>query len=105
MRDIHGREAMPGDLIRIYHYRDRSTGRKCVMHKLLVLVDEKLNATPDGTYLYAVDVIDIWKKVNLQTASRCRLDSCGSFEIIDGPSHRVNGDLQTWYERPKVSQE
>ena len=104
IRDVHGREARPGDLIRVYHYRDRSTRRKCYMHKLLALVTDDLEVAKHGTHLFAVDVADIWKHVSLQSAHKCLLSICGPFEIIDGLSSRVEGNLQTWYERPKVKE-
>lgn len=101
-RDMHGREVQPGDLIRIYHYKDARTGRKCYMYKIVVLVTDSLQVSKAGTYLFCVDVVDIWERVSLDRAHKARLDAVGEFEIIDGPSRRVNGELETWYEREKV---
>jgi hypothetical protein len=71
------------------------------MHKLVVFVDDNVSVTRHGKHLYCVDVADIWKSGSLQRAHKCRLDSVGEFEILDGLSRGVSGNLQTWYERPK----
>lgn len=100
--DINGRPVRPGDLIRIYHYRDYRTCRHCYMHKLVVLVDDDLEVSPTGEYLYAVDILDVWRKNSLDDAHKHKMEAGDEFEIIDGMSRRVDGNLQTWYERPRV---
>lgn len=99
--DIHGREVKPGDLIRVYHFTARNR-RKCYMHKLVVLVDDELNIRKTGTHLYGVDVADIWKTGSLDSAHKYRLEGNGEFEIIDGLSFLLSGELETWWERKKV---
>jgi len=99
MRDMHGREVKAGDLIRVNHYIDARTGRKCYIHKLIVLADDDSQIVENGKHLYAVDVIDIACRGSLDKAFKCRLDVCNpaGFEIIDGPMI----GRETWYERPK----
>lgn len=97
MVDIHGREIKVGDLIRVPHFRTRRK-RVVYMHKLVVSVDKDFNIVRDGDYLYAVDVADIARKLDLQKAFKCRLESCGECEIIDCQSNL--NDL--WWERPKM---
>jgi hypothetical protein len=101
IRDIHGREVKPGDLIRVYHYTNRRR-RKCYMHKLVVLVDDKLNICKTGTHLYGVDVADIWKTGILNAAHKYPMEGNGPFEIIDGLSFLQSGNLECWWERKKV---
>lgn len=105
MKDKHGREIMPGDLIRVFHYRDRRTGRKCFMHKLVVRVSDDHRITNEGPHLFAVDVVDIWQQNSFDAAHKCRLDVVGeSVEIIDGALSRRNGvvgELVCWYERDR----
>lgn len=102
IHDINGRPVMPGDLIRIFHYRDYRTGRKCYMYQLVVAVDDRMQITQDGKHLYCVSVHSIWRKRSIDLASKCSIKVIDSFEIIDGPSVVYGNDMQTWYERPRV---
>jgi len=102
--DRNGREIIPGDLIRVFHYKDARTKRLVYMHKLVVLCNEKREADPDGQWLYGVDVLGIGRK-GMDLAHRFLLTSeemCGDREIIDGLVWRSpeNG-LFCWYERPR----
>ena len=102
LRDVNGREVMAGDLIRVPHYRDRSTRRKCFMHKLVARCDDKFRLQGDGDYMIAIDVGDIWRAMSVEQAHSCRVDVLGEFEIIDGLARKqADETFQTWYERPK----
>lgn len=105
MHDIRGREVKAGDLIRIPHYVDRRTKRKCYMYKLVVGITSDRIISEHGDLVACVDVTDIWEKKSLDKAHQCPLSVCEEFEIIDGLSEtKATGELETWYERPKVKE-
>lgn len=97
MRDINGREVRNGDLIKIFHYIDARTKRKCYMYKIVARVNGALKIASDGQHLFAVCVREIGKYGDISRAHKCRLDVCGEFEIIDG----IMVGNETWYEREK----
>jgi len=102
LRDKHGRDIRAGDLIRVYHYKDGRTGRKCYMHKLVARCDDKYRLRGDGEFMIAIDVTDIWRAMSVEHAHSCRVDVLGVVEIIDGLARKQDdGTLQTWHERPK----
>lgn len=97
--DIKGREIKAGDLVKVLHFVAARRRKRIYMHKLVVRVDEKLNITPDGKLLYAVGVVDIYRKGSLDKAHKCPLDWLGECEIIDGGT--VDGNDLFW-ERQRV---
>lgn len=93
MRDIHGREVQPGDLIRIYHFTAANRRRRVYMHKLIREVDGFLRAF-DTTHI----------ALQREKPHSCDLRGI-EFEIIDGPSNRSpDGQLMCWWERPKTKE-
>ena len=94
MRDVNGREVRPGDVVRVFHYVDRRTRRRCYMYFLVVKHSGKL---------CVVNIADIWKSGSLDAAHKTTIQDL-QVEIIDGTSRRTeHGDgLETWYERPKT---
>jgi len=102
--DRNGREIMPGDLIRVFHYKDARTKRLVYMHKLVVLCDEKMSEDASGNWICAIDMLGIYRH-GLSAAHRYLLEpgDCGEVtEIIDGLAWRSPGnELFCWYERPR----
>ncbi len=101
--DINGREIKQGDIVRTFHYMDGRTGCKVYMHKLVFAVNDNLELDAKGKYLYAVSIVDIWRHGSIREAHKCPL-GCDpeGWEIIDGHDDKGNdGEIVTWYERPK----
>ena len=96
--DSKGREIKAGDLLKVPHFTAARRRTRVFMHKLVVNVDEVMNITKDGKYLYAVDVTDIYRTGSLDSASKCPLSVIHDCEIIDGGT--VQGNDLFW-ERPR----
>jgi hypothetical protein len=96
MRDKTGREIKRGDLLRVFHFVTYGRRRKVYMHKLVVGVDDNLEISATGQHLYAVDVVDIARKLSLSAASKCPLSVVGECEIVGDSG---NGLEQSFWER------
>ncbi len=99
--DRTGREIKHGDLLKVFHFVAYNR-RKIYMHKLVVRVNDDMEITTTGKYMYAIDVVDIARKLSLDTASKCPLSVVGECEIIDDAG---NGIERSFWERKKVKPE
>lgn len=100
-RDCTGREIKPGDILKVFHFKDYRTRRKIHMYKLVCRADNGLNICPNGEYLYAVDIQDIFTCNSLLSAHKFYLGAIEDFsdiEIVAGGSVKDN-DL--FWERPR----
>lgn len=94
--DSKGREIKHGDLLKIPHFKCRS-GRNVFMYKLVVLVDDNCKISPQGKWLYCVDVTDIARS-GIEKAFKCPLTVIDACEIIDDAS---DGIERAFWERKK----
>ncbi len=101
--DNTGREIKEGDLLRIFHYKDRRTRRNVYLYKLVVR---------DGGEFVCVDAC--WWALNarvtvtdeLPCGRRCPLSVLrdGRLEIIDGIHVQdEQGGIHCWYDRKKAA--
>lgn len=100
--DIKGREIKAGDLVKVPHFRAARRRQMIYMYKLICRVDKQRLVTPDGEYLFAVDVTGIYLNGSLQDAHKCPVSVLGDCEIIDGGT--VGNDDLFW-ERKRVTNE
>jgi ribosome-associated protein YbcJ (S4-like RNA binding protein) len=98
IRDKTGREIKKGDLLKVFHFVSYGRRRKIYMHKLVVSVDDDMEICATGQYLYAVDVVDIARKLSLSAASKCPLSVVGECEIVGDSG---NGIEQSFWERKR----
>lgn len=105
--DVSGRTIHPGDILKLPHYVDSRTKQQVYMYKLVVQVDDDLQISTTGRYLYGLDPQTIVMAGSLQKAHKCRLAVVSNqWEIISGhPTRLADGGIQTWYERPRHNQE
>lgn len=92
--DIKGREIKAGDVLKVYHFTAARRRTKVYLYTLVCRSDDRLHITPDGKYLYAVDVADIYRKGSLDKAHKCLLSVLGECEIVEGGT--VDGNDLHW---------
>ena len=102
IRDINGRRIMPGDLIRLFHFRAAHRRRKCYTYHYVIRSDKNWNVAT-GPYLRACHMGNLKHGKPLTAGNSFRLlGNESGCEIIDGNSFQEpNGELICWYERPK----
>lgn len=95
--DIRGRQILPGDILRVDHFRMARWRKKMYMYKIACQSDANRNLGT-GDRLLALHI-----ELPLEAAHGYWLKySLEGTEIIDGPSMRdKDGDLRMWCERPK----
>jgi hypothetical protein len=101
LRDINGREIRLGDVLKLFHFRDRRSRRNVYMYRVVVRCNDKREIDPGGRWLFGVEICDIPTK-GLDGAFKHNLQGM-EVEIIDGAfEHLPDGGLAAWYDRPKV---
>lgn len=95
--DIRGRQILPGDILRVDHFRMARWRKQMYMYKLVVQGGRDA-FIGSGEHLRAVH-LELPLKAEHSHPLKYSLEGT---EIIDGPSMRdKNGDLRMWCERPK----
>jgi hypothetical protein len=99
IHDKNGRQIMPGDLLKVPHFRAYNR-RNVYMYKLVVRVDGMSKVCDDGEYLYGVNIGELRSKP-LNDAHKYRLSwALEGVEIIDDDSSNPE---QTWWERRRLT--
>ncbi len=102
IRDVNGRRIMPGDLIKLFHFRAAHRRRNCFLYHYVIRSDKDWNVAT-GPYLRACHMEELrhGKPLTAEHGFRLLGNEHGC-EIIDGPSFQaLDGRLICWYERPK----
>lgn len=81
--DKTGRDVREGDLLKIHHFVEFRRRRHIYMYKLICKVNDELKIDKDGKYLYAIGVVDIYRKQDLQESHKCSLSVIDECEIVD----------------------
>lgn len=98
--DIHGREIKEGDLLRIFHYKDRSTRRNVYLYKLVIQHFDDLVCVDACKWALNARLLSVHPK----HSNLCPLSVLprNSMEIIDGIDVMdKEGRMHCWYDRKK----
>lgn len=95
--DVNGRQIIPGDVLKVWHFRMARWGKSIYMYKLVVQ-GGKDAFIGSGDHLRAVH-LELPLKAEHSYPLKYSLEGT---EIVDGPSMRdASGYLKLWCERPK----